>query len=60
MSGIEVLKQIGHKAKIIVISAEGHGEAIDESMSLGAIDFIVKPFDADDVTGKIQKALKES
>lgn len=55
--GLEVLKEIGHKAKVIVISADGHREAIDEAKTLGALDFILKPFEADEVVEKIQKAL---
>jgi two-component system chemotaxis response regulator CheY len=59
-SGIDVLKEIGHQVKIIVISADSHGEAVDESKTLGAIDFVVKPYEADEVTEKIRKALTDS
>lgn len=54
--GFEVLKELGGKAdvKILVISAVGQNQLIEESMKLGAKGFIIKPFDSKDVIAKIE------
>lgn len=58
MGGIEVLKQIGKTQKIIVISAVGQEKIIEEAKELGALSFIVKPFDNDQVVNEVSKFLK--
>ena len=55
--GIEVLKKIGKEAKVIVISAVGQEKMVEEAKSLGALDYIVKPFDNDKVLEAVKKAL---
>jgi len=54
--GFEVLKELGGKAdvKILVISAVGQNQLIEEAQKLGAKGFIIKPFDSKDVIAKIE------
>jgi two-component system, chemotaxis family, chemotaxis protein CheY len=55
MNGMDVLREIGKEAKIIVVSAVGQKEMIDEALQLGALDYVVKPFDRDQVLEKARK-----
>ncbi len=59
INGMDVLREIGHEAKIIVVSAVGQKEMIEEAKSLGALDYIVKPFDREQVLEKAEKYLKK-
>jgi two-component system chemotaxis response regulator CheY len=45
--GVDVLKEIQGKydGKVIVVSAMGQEQIIEEAKGLGAADFIVKPFE---------------
>ena len=54
--GFEVLKELGGKAdvRILVISAAGQNQLIEEAQKLGAKGFIIKPFDGKDVIAKIE------
>lgn len=54
VNGMDVLREVGGSAKIIVVSAVGQTEMIDEAKSLGALDYIVKPFDRDLVLEKAE------
>jgi two-component system, chemotaxis family, chemotaxis protein CheY len=54
MDGVEVLKKIGKNVKIIVISAVGQEKMVEEAKELGALDYIVKPFDSRKVTETIK------
>lgn len=61
MNGITALKEIkSYKsdAKVIMVSAMGQQSIVIEAISIGASDFIVKPFDKDRVAEAIQRALK--
>lgn len=55
--GIEVLKNIGKKAKVIVISAVGQEKMVEEAKELGALDYIVKPFDNEKVLETVKKVI---
>ena len=55
VNGMDVLRIIGREAKIIIVSAVGQKEIIEQAKSLGALDYIVKPFDRDQVLEKAQK-----
>lgn len=57
VDGIEVLKNIGKKAKVIVISAVGQEKMVEEAKELGALDYIVKPFDNEKVLETVKKVI---
>ncbi|MEI7741648.1 MAG: response regulator [bacterium] len=57
MLGIDVIKQIKNKYKILVISAVGQEKVIEEAKSLGALGYIVKPFDNNKVVEEVAKIL---
>lgn len=57
VDGLEVLKKLGKDAKIVVISAVGQEKMIEEAKKLGALDYIVKPFDNAKVIEAVKKAL---
>jgi two-component system, chemotaxis family, chemotaxis protein CheY len=60
MDGIEAIKQIkaiDKSAKIIVVSALGMDELINEAIDLGVVDFIIKPFDPVRLVNSVKKAL---
>jgi two-component system, chemotaxis family, chemotaxis protein CheY len=58
VDGIEVLKKIGKSAKVIVISAVGQEKMVEEAKELGAVDYIVKPFDNNKVLEAVKQALE--
>ncbi len=63
MDGMEVLKiikEIHPKIPVIMITAHGTIETAIEAMKLGAVDYITKPFDLDELKMVVQQALKYS
>jgi two-component system chemotaxis response regulator CheY len=59
--GIEAVKRLrdaSGKAKIIMISALGHQKTVMRSLEAGAVDFIIKPFTADDVLESVNAVLQ--
>lgn len=61
MNGVEALKRLkvlDADAKIIICSAIGQQEKIAEAIEAGALDFIVKPFEADRLVAAVEHALK--
>lgn len=58
VDGIEVLKKIGKTAKVVVISAVGQEKMVEQTKSLGALDYIVKPFDNNRVLEVVRTILK--
>lgn len=55
--GVEVLKEIGQEAQIIVISSIGQEEMIDKAYLYGAKSYVVKPFDNNQVKAEVSKIL---
>src|SRR5580693_6662135 len=58
--GLTVLKkirEINPKAAVIMISAIGQDQTIAECTKLGAMDFVVKPFDDEEVLKVVEKSL---
>jgi two-component system chemotaxis response regulator CheY len=58
--GLTVLKKIraiNPKAVVIMISAVGQDETIAECKKLGAIDYLVKPFDDPEVLKVVERSL---
>ena len=60
MNGIEALKRIkvlNKDAKIIICSAMGYQELIAKAIEEGAKEFIVKPFEAEQLMAAIDKVV---
>ena len=58
--GVQVLKEIKEKspdAKVIMVSAVGQEQMVKEAVSVGAADFIVKPFDNAKVKETVKRVL---
>jgi two-component system, response regulator, stage 0 sporulation protein F len=63
MDGIEILKRmkvIKPDIKVIIMTAYGELDMIQEAMDLGAITHFAKPFDIDDIRKAVEKYLKTS
>jgi DNA-binding response OmpR family regulator len=61
ISGIELLKEINsrYNSAVIMITAIDDVNTAVESMKLGALDYIVKPFDLDMLDSRINSALEK-
>ena len=62
LPGIEVLKQIKRKdpdIEVIVISAHGTQQNVQDASQYGAGDFISKPFDVPQLMNSINKSLEK-
>lgn len=61
MIGIDILKVLkqdeGIASKVIMISAVGQESVIQEGMSLGASDYIVKPFTTEGLVNIVNKVM---
>lgn len=61
MDGIEAVKHIHEEeplARIVMVTAIGQRAVITEALKAGASDFIVKPFNPEQVEDTIEKILK--
>jgi DNA-binding NtrC family response regulator len=61
MSGLDVLRKIeeeGRDVTVVVITAVGTIERAVEAMKIGAYDFITKPFNPEQITLTVAKALE--
>jgi len=58
ISGMDVLREIGKGAKVVVVSAVGQNAMIDTAKKLGALDYIIKPFDQEQVLAKTARYLR--
>lgn len=58
MNGMTALKEIGTQTKVMILSAVGQDSIIKEAKNLGALDFLVKPLDRDDVVKKVTRCLE--
>jgi len=62
MGGLELqerLCELGYTMPVIFITAYGELQAAVQAMKRGAIDFIEKPYDSEQLLAQIQKALRE-
>lgn len=60
MDGVEALKELLKQdpgAKVVMVSAMGQESLVVEAVTAGAVDFVVKPFEADRVVDAINNAL---
>ena len=58
MDGIEILKRmkvIDPDIRVIIMTAYGELDMIQEAMDLGALTHFAKPFDIDDIRAAVQK-----
>ena len=58
IDAVRRLKQVNDRVKIIMISALGHQKTVMRSLEAGAVDFIIKPFTADDVLESVNAVLQ--
>jgi len=62
ISGLDVIREVkkkGVKTNVIVVTGYGEVESAVEAMKLGAIDYIQKPFDGNDIARIIERAGKK-
>ncbi|MDX1546592.1 MAG: response regulator transcription factor [Rhodothermales bacterium] len=60
MDGFEVLRhtqEMGLAAPVLMVTARGEREDVLKGLGLGARDYVVKPFDPDDLLQRIEKLL---
>jgi DNA-binding response OmpR family regulator len=63
IDGMEVLRRVPEirpEVKVVIITAWGSIEAAVEAMKLGAVDFLQKPFDAEEVRGLVSSLLDQA
>lgn len=63
MGGLEALEHIRKldpDARVLVISAIDQRSSLMQAVKLGAVDYVVKPFDRDGVTKSVNRALETS
>ena len=63
MSGVDILRAIkssssGSQIKIAMLSVMGQEKVIRECKQLGAVDYITKPFDNEDLVRRVRALLK--
>lgn len=58
ITAVKEIKKISPGAKIVMCSAMGQQAMVIQAIQAGALDFIVKPFNADRVTEAVTKVLK--
>ena len=62
-TGLDVLhsiRQRGHPTQVIIITGYGSMEAAREAETVGAYDFVCKPFELKDLTRKVKRAAKRA
>jgi DNA-binding response OmpR family regulator len=61
MHGLDVLEELnkrGHRIPTIVMTFHGSEETAIRAFRLGAVDYLIKPFEIDDMLNAIDRALK--
>ncbi len=61
-SGLTFLKEIlqtDPEARVVMVSAQGHGQREREARRYGAVGYVSKPFQKDDLLAEIRNALAE-
>lgn len=61
MDGLEALKeimQIDPNAKVVMVTAAGQSNKMTKAVELGAMEFVVKPYEEDLVISAIQNIIK--
>lgn len=63
ISGLEVLKRIkdsGENIQVVMVTAENSVKTAVEAMKLGAWDYIVKPFEPDEILTVVEKSIENN
>lgn len=63
MNGLETLEHLMREdphARVIIVSAVDVPEILNDCISMGIVDFVVKPFQADDLRQAIRNSLDEA
>lgn len=64
MNGLEFIHKIktsktAHKSAVIMISALGYREGVQQAIEAGSIDFLINPFEMDVLAARVRQALDE-
>lgn len=59
VSALKTMIRANPLAKVVMVSAMGYEEVVDECIQAGAKDFIVKPFQPSDVAGVVKTVLED-
>ncbi len=57
ISALKAMKKVNPKVRVVIVSAMGQQEVVEECIQAGAKDFIVKPIQPSNVTGVIESVL---
>jgi FixJ family two-component response regulator len=62
LNGLEVQRRLADRADLPIIFITGHGDipTTVQAMKAGAVEFLTKPFDSDELLGMIRNALARS
>ncbi len=57
ISALKAMKRVNPKVRVVIVSAMGQQEVVEECMQAGARDFIVKPLQPSNVAGVVESVL---
>jgi two-component system, NtrC family, response regulator AtoC len=63
VSGLELLKEVKYsspRTQVILVTAHGTVNNAVEAMKMGAFDYLLKPFSADDLRSVVQRAIQKN
>ncbi len=58
ISALKAMLRVNPKARVVIVSAMGQKEVVEECIQAGAKDFIVKPIQPSNVVGVVESLLK--
>lgn len=57
VNGMDVLRLLAGRGKVLVVSAVGQDSIVEEAMGLGAVGYLVKPLNAKELETAVRSAL---
>ncbi len=57
ISALKAMKKVNPKVRVVIVSAMGQQEVVEECIQAGAKDFIVKPIQPSNVAGVVESVL---